>query len=247
MFWVWLVALSFAQGLYNKNLHPAWRLVLVGLAGATLYVGFFQSRDWVSGWLPPMVAAAVGLCLGRPRLGLTVALACGTALMLSSDMVGGLIGSVETENAYSLTTRLAAWQIVGEITKFSPILGLGPANYYHYTPLFPIMGWYVNFNSHNNYVDIVAQTGLLGLACFLWFVSQLARLGLRLRTRVSDGFCQAYVYGALGGLAGTLVAGMLADWILPFVYNIGLSGFRQSVLAWVFLGGMAALGQNARE
>jgi len=60
---------------------------------------------------------------------------------------------------------------------------------------------------------------------------------------VPEGFARAYVYGALGGLAGTLVAGMLADWLIPFVYNVGLAGFRTSVLAWLFLGGLVAMEQ----
>ncbi len=99
----------------------------------------------------------------------------------------------------------------------------------------------MNFNSHNQYVDIVAQTGLLGLLCFLWFAWEVGRLGWRLRGRVPGGFAQAYVYGALGGLVGTLAAGMMADWVLPFVYNIKLDGMRASVLGWLFLGGVVAL------
>ena len=38
-----------------------------------------------------------------------------------------------------------------------------------------------------------------------------------------------------------LVAGMLGDWVIPFVYNVGLKGFRASVLGWIFLGGLVAL------
>ena len=57
------------------------------------------------------------------------------------------------------------------------------------------------------------------------------------------GFAQAYVYGALGGLAGTLAAGALGDWVLPFFYNIGMTGFRASILGWLFLGGLVALEQ----
>jgi hypothetical protein len=88
---------------------------------------------------------------------------------------------------------------------------------------------------------------LLGLVCFIWFAWEAWRLGWRLRARVPDGFAQAYVYGALGGLAGTLAAGMLADWVLPFVYNIGLAGFRASVLGWLFLGGLVALEQMYKD
>ncbi|HEY1408605.1 MAG TPA: hypothetical protein VF434_06670, partial [Promineifilum sp.] len=122
-----------------------------------------------------------------------------------------------------------------------PILGLGFANYYWYTPLFGIRGWNVAFNSHNNYIDIVAQTGLVGLAFVLWFFAEAAVLGFRLRSHVPDGFPKAYVMTAIGGIAGTLVAAMLGDWLLPFVYNIGLKGFQTSVYAWMFLGGLVVL------
>ena len=68
-------------------------------------------------------------------------------------------------------------------------------------------------------------------------------LGLKLRNKATDGFSQAYVIGVLGGLAGTLVAGMLGDWVIPFVYNVGVRGFRTSVIAWIFLGGLVVIEQ----
>jgi O-antigen ligase len=115
------------------------------------------------------------------------------------------------------------------------------ANYYWYTPLIPILGYHVQFNSHNNYVDIIAQTGIIGLACFFWFAFEVWRVGWGIREKVPDGFAKAYVIGALGGLVATLVSGMLGDWILPFVYNVGLQGFRSSLIGWLFLGGLIAL------
>jgi O-antigen ligase len=144
-------------------------------------------------------------------------------------------------DSYSISTRFDAWFIMAEIIKVNPVLGLGFGNYYWYTPLFRIRGWEVQFNSHNNYVDLVAQTGLVGLACFLWFFWESGQLAWRLRNRVPEGFAQAYVYAAMGGLVGTLIAAMLGDWVLPFVYNVGLSGFRTGALAWFFLGGLVVL------
>jgi hypothetical protein len=66
-------------------------------------------------------------------------------------------------------------------------------------------------------------------------------LGINLINVKLDGFSHAYVIGVLGGLGGTLAAGMLGDWIIPFVYNIGFTGFRSSILVWIFLGGLVAL------
>jgi len=244
LFWIWLVALAFSQAAFNDCLSRAWRLALGLLVIATLYIGLFPDRSWASGWLPPLLAVVVILWAGAPRLGLLATLAGGAVAALNIQKV---IGLVMINEQYSAMTRWEAWKILAEILKANPVLGLGPANYYHYTPLFPILGWYVHFSSHNQYVDIIAQTGLLGLACFLWFVWEAGRLGWRLRAWVPEGFAQAYVYGALGGLAGTLVTGLLGDWVLPFVYNIGLIGFRASVLGWLFLGGLVSVEQMVRR
>jgi O-antigen ligase len=240
LFWTWLVALAFSQAIFNRHLNLVWRLFLAGIIVAVFYIRLIQAPGWTSGWLPPMLTIIVTLLVGAPRLGLLAALAGSAAVMSSPDESLTLLMS--GDNEYSKTTRLEAWSILAEILKSSnPILGLGPANYYWYTPLMPIEGYYVKFNSHNNYVDIAAQTGLLGLACFLWFAAAIGWLGWRLRSRVPPGFSRAYVFGALGGLAGTLIAAMLGDWVLPFVYNVGFDGFRASVLGWLFLGGLVSL------
>jgi len=59
--------------------------------------------------------------------------------------------------------------------------------------------------------------------------------------RAPDGFSRAYAVGTLSGVASSLVAGLLADWIVPFLYNIGIAGFRSSLLFWLFVGGLVAL------
>jgi hypothetical protein len=240
LFWIWLVALFLSQAIFNKKLDHRLRVLLVLLVIGAFYVSLFQTRAWASGWLPPAVAVLTILILWKPRLGIVTTLICVGFFLLNYQ---NFIASVLSLEEYSYITRLAAGEIVIDLIKVNPILGLGPANYYFYTPLYPLMGYFVKFNSHNQYLDIIAQTGLLGFACFSWFILAIGKLGLSLRKTATEGFARAYVIGALGGLAGTLAAGMLADWIIPFVYNIGFTGFRASVLGWIFLGGMVALGQ----
>jgi hypothetical protein len=245
LFWTWLAAMAFSQGLCNKKLLLPWRLALIALAIATLSVGWFQVRDWMSGWLPPLIAIMLVIWLRSWRLGLSI-----TLLAIISKLIldPGLITDLLASDQYSMDTRFAAWKIViGDIALVNPLLGLGPSNYYNYTAQFPIYGWYVRFNSHNQYVDIIAQTGLLGLISFTWFSFEIGLVGLRLRNKVSEGFAHAYVIGALAGLGGSLAAGMMGDWILPFVYNVGVHGMRASLLGWFFLGGLVALEQITKK
>jgi len=239
MFWTWLVALAFSQAMFNNRLKFRWRIVLGVVVLVTFYVAYVQAYDWKSGWVPPLVAIAaiIGFRYWKPAFVL-VPLIIFPALYL--------INSLISSDQYSWGTRLDAWAIIVNIVKANPLLGLGFANYYWITPLFPIRGYEINFNSHNQYLDILAQTGLIGLACFIWFFWEVGRLGWRLRESVPAGFPRAYVYGALGGVAGTIVASTLVDWVLPFIYNIGLTGFRASILVWLFLGGLVSLEQMYR-
>lgn len=241
LFWLWLMGMSLSQALFNRRLKVQWRLLLAGITLTTIYVAMFQARAWTSGWLPGLVTLIVVLWIGAPKGAFFVTLAAaGVMAAQFQDLLATFINV--GDNEYSMLTRVEAWRIVIEIVKVNPILGIGPANYRAYTTLFPILGWFVEFNSHNNYVDIIAQTGLLGLACILWFAWEIGRLGWRLRSQVpKGGFLYAYVIGALAGLVGMLVAGMLGDWVLPFYYNVGINGLRSSALGWLFLGSLVAI------
>lgn len=241
LFWLWLTALTGGLALFDRTLPVGVRVALFGLALGVPGVGWFLGRSWASGWFPPLVVLGALVWLRSWRLGLLVS---GLAAVYLAFLRPDLPSDVAAMDQYSIDTRQVAWDILlRQVLPLNPVLGLGPSNYYHYTPLYPILGWYVRFNSHNQYVDILAQTGVLGMGVFLWLMAALARLGWRLRTRVGGGFARGYVHACLAGLAGTLVAGMLADWFIPFVYNIGLAGFRTSILGWLFLGGLVALEQ----
>ena len=247
LFWLWLAALAAGQALYNHELKPLVRLGLAALAVLTLANRLLPlNRSWASGWLPCLIGMVVVVGLRWPRL---AAIGTVAAIVVGAIYLPAIRDSLVVGNEYSLLTRNAASSIILEIVRASPLFGVGPANYYFYTPLYAILGWYVRFNSHNQYIDIIAQTGLLGLGFILWFALIMARSGVRLLRQQSRGFEGGFAAACLGGLAGTLAAGLLGDWFLPFVYNIGIAGFRSSFLVWLFLGGLAAVEhlKNAAE
>ena len=237
-FWLWMTVLVAGLLLFHDRLVLKQRLLLGLFLAAILYIELFVIGQRVSNWVPPLLAIAVLIWLRSWRWGLFLGLLAGVTFAFNFESLRSVVWPTEE---YSAVTRLATWPIMFELVKTSPLLGLGPANYYHYTPLYSIMGYHVKFNSHNNYWDMAAQVGLLGLGLFLWLSAELGMLGLRLRRLQLSGFARAYVNAALAGLAGTLALGMLADWFFPFVYNIGFEGFKGAVYPWLFLGGLLAL------
>jgi hypothetical protein len=220
--------------------------LLVVSSAAVLYA-LFDLRESTSTWVGVGAVAGVLLWLRWPRLRWPVVL-----LLAALASTGWLTSAVwefaggQPEWLTSGGSRLALIRRVVGVAMRNPVTGLGPASYRPYANLKPLAYrealWMTpNVSSHNNYVDLFAHTGLLGLGLFFWFVVELARLGLRLRRRFDHGFLAGYVNGMLGAGAASLVIMLLADWILPFVYNIGFPGFQASVLVWLFMGGLVAI------
>lgn len=251
IFWIWLIALAAGEILFNPTLTLVRRVALIGLIGTTFYLRIMVGGEWASGWMPAVISL-LGVVWGRyRRLGWF-----GIGLVVAAFIAnfGGLLTAVSADssgNLFPWEARNDAWRIVLTATSANPLFGLGPSNYYHYVRLFPLRGWqqqwYVNFSSHNNFVDIIGQFGYIGLVLFVLLVAALAREIWLLRDRVTDGFLQGYLYGALGALLGCMFAGMLGDWFLPFVYNIGMAGVRSSVIMWIFLGGVLAIRRHVER
>jgi hypothetical protein len=236
MSWTWLVALAAGQLLYNEKLTPRVKWLLAGLLLATFYVAFFKGYEWKSGWFPPLIAVVALIGLRYRKL---IIFGLPFVLFATLYIIMDLIASED----YSWGTRVDAWLIILEISRVSPLLGMGFANYYWYTPLFPIRGWRVSFNSHSQFVDLIAQTGYIGLLAFIWLFFEFGRLAWNLTKQLPPGFPRAYAYGVFAGICASIVAAFLGDWVLPFVYNVGLAGFRASILPWIFIGGAISLEQ----
>lgn len=236
MFWMWMVTLPLSQAIYNNHLSFRQKTVLYGIVAVTFYVALIQQNDWKSGWVPAGLVAAV--LVGwkfRKVLPFTIPFVLMVVAYLAQDLI--------STDEYSWGTRVDAWIVVLDIARVSPIIGLGFSNYYWYAKIFSIRGYSIKFNSHSQFVDIIAQTGILGLACFMWILYEIGRLAYRLMNQLPDGFAKAYAYGVFASVFGSLMAAFLVDWLLPFAYNIGLDGVRASILPWIFFGGLISIEQ----
>ncbi|HET6443785.1 MAG TPA: O-antigen ligase family protein [candidate division Zixibacteria bacterium] len=242
-FYVWFTALAASQAIFNRQLKTQWRYGLIIAAILVPLLGFFFSASWTSSWLPPVFVLLFLIWLrSRFSAGFLVGL-------IVIFVISGLVFRFfdwEFERELSVGGRLILWEAVWNLAKTQPILGLGLTTYHQYHTFIPLLtehgAWYTpNVNSHNLYLDIFAQMGIVGLAVFVWLAAEIGAQTWRLRQRFSNDFNSAYVAGAFAGLVGTLIASGIAEWMLPFVYNVGLKGFRFSVFIWIFLGGLVIL------
>ena len=95
------------------------------------------------------------------------------------------------------------------------------------------------------HADTDAECWVLEARAFDTLAVDFPRLKIVLLENLSENL--AWRLHQANQLIGTLASGMLGDWFLPFVYNVGLAGMRSSILFWVFLGGLLALQQSSNE
>lgn len=234
---LWVVALTFGQGLFNTDM-PRWgRLFLMALGASWFIWGAEGSTTWFSGWMPAF-AALLFLSLMRSRyLFLVIVVIALLSAALRPDYVEHVWNDAVTMDS----NRFEIWQIIVfdlTLTKTNIFFGAGPAGYLpFYEAYYPGNAWV----SHNNYIDIIAELGIVGISIFLWLLFGIFRTGWEQRRHMPSGFLRGFNYGVLAGFVGTLLAMGLGDWFIPFVYNIGIPGFDFAVYGWLLTGSMLAL------
>ena len=254
LFSLWIVALALGQALFNRDI-PAWaRAGLLALAMAWLFRRFMFENGWLSGWVP-MSFAVLGLFFLRSRKHALLALAAAAIIGLLSfqDIYAREVAGEDAPGSFLLGTRPGAseghqlrvpiWLQSLEVTNDYLLLGTGPAGYAaYYLTYFPGFA----YSSHSNYLDVFAETGLVGSFFFVWFLFAVFRVALRARSQSPTGFAAGFANGVLAGFVGLVVGMAFGDWFIPFVYNANIAGFRYTIHSWIFIGALAAMQRMTR-
>ena len=239
LFSMWAAVLTYGLALFHKDLKPWQRGLLLMIVAVLVFRYFIVGRSWVSGWLPMGAALMILTWLRSRKLFVALSFAGLIYLALNFNYYYQNIVVAEEEGG-SGTGRVELWLTNLNHVANHPLFGMGPAGYAIYNMTYHRED---ARSTHNNYFDILAQTGVIGMTVFLALMLRLAQVGWQsLRRRKGRGdFEEVFAAATLSGLAGVLIGMMLGDWVLPFAYNETIAGFDNAVLTWVLLGGMVAL------
>ncbi|MBX5491095.1 MAG: O-antigen ligase family protein [Chloroflexi bacterium] len=191
-------------------------------------------------WLGQAVACAALLALASPRsrrhlLVLAVALLLlallGTLGVLPpaiADRLGIIaeyfgpfdVRTVEvTGENWSVVERMAHWQAAWYMFLDRPWLGVGPGNYATAYEQYFLPNWADPLgHAHNYYLNLAAETGLVGLATFLLVLGLAYRAAVR-GLGSSDPFWRTVALGTLGTLLALTVHSSFDS---LFVHGVGV-------------------------
>lgn len=156
---------------------------------------------WNSGLLPGSIVARVNSA---------------TAEIFTPSEVRGV--DITPAN-YAIVERLAHWQAALNMAQFNPLMGVGFGNYETAYARYRLMNWNEALgHAHNYYLNVFAETGMIGLLGYL--ILWLAVLWISWRSRRHPDVVARFVIVGLVGTWTYLAAHSLTDKL--YVNNIFL-------------------------
>lgn len=232
LFDLWVTGLAVGFVFFIKKLHWSIKVILLGLAAGWIYWSFIINITWVAGWLPSLVALGI-LTLRRSwKLVIIFGIFIIGLLATNYDYYFGKVFKDEKEE--SGYTRVEAWKMNWTITRDHLLFGTGPAGYaVYYMTYFPSDA----MATHNNYIDILAQTGIVGSFFCLWFFGGLIWIGFQLCSRLKGrgDLVEALANVSFAGTIACIIIMAFGDWMFPFAYTQTIEGFNYAVYNWLFI------------
>ena len=240
LFAMWIVAITSALAFFDQKLAGWKRVLLILLAFSWLYWGYGLNIGWLAGWVPLIAVLLMVGFFRSPKLAIVLIV---LMVLVAAINFEYLSNAINWKTECSGTTRLAAWGMNWKITKDHLLFGTGPAGYaVYYMTYFPNQA----MATHNNFLDMFAQTGIIGFSLMMWFFVSLVWMGWRLllRLRGRRDFFEAMAAACLAGTLGGLMMMFFGDWLFPFAYTQTIAGFDYSVYNFLFMGVIFEPGSN---
>lgn len=231
---------------YRRARYRWLGLAVLGVWGFALALSFSRGA-----WLSLAALAGFYAVMERRQLDLKAAIALILLVILGAGLVASMqlswLFAARMEHLTDLSfltnyDRIDRWMAALAIFQKHPLLGVGwgryADEYFRYIYYTDAYSTGIRMGAHNLYLEMLAESGLAGIAAFALLVGTFFRQARRLRKRVLDPFTRA-------ALAGTMGA-MLTYLVHAFVNNLGPSD-KIGVSFWLLIGLVPILGRLAEK
>jgi putative inorganic carbon (HCO3(-)) transporter len=227
--WVWLLFLIFASATTGMALVMSWsRGAWLGFAaGMVALVFFLPKKRWKGVLLVVIGLMATTLMV---QLNLVPAAISGRIITISEDLqVGDVRGELVTIENFAVIERLAHWQAGIEMARDNLLLGVGFGNYEVAYEQYGLLNWVHPLgHAHNYYINILAETGILGTIAYLLLWAIIFAQAIRLLPKLD--------WSERG-----VVLGLLTAWTALAVHHLFDKLYVNNL--YLFMGVMLALQQ----
>jgi O-antigen ligase len=212
-------------------------LGLICFATSTAALFLTQSRGGLLAWGGSIFVSVWCLIQKRTvRVGMLAAIAA--MIALTAPMLTKYFERLQSVDELTELSRLAIWACAGTMFLTHPILGVGFGTYRISSLTFvpePIGG---QLHAHNLYLQLLAETGIVGFLVFFFVVGSVALRAAKL-VKDPDPLLRIVGIGVCGAITATLIHGMV-----DFLFNVSP---QFGALFWVVLALSVAAFQNSQQ
>ncbi len=130
--------------------------------------------------------------------------------------IKGRISITQFTKSSSLKRRIAIWKFTSMMIKDHPLLGSGIGTYKYNTLRYQAKFFEQGDNRsiypyghadkvHNEYLQLWAEIGIIGLGIFIWLIISYFNYGIKLIKRVKDRYNQGIIIGLMGSVIAVLI------------------------------------------
>lgn len=152
--------------------------------------------------------------------------------------IKGRISITQVSQDSSLKRRVATWKFTSMMIKDHPLLGSGIGTYKYNTLRYQAKFFDQGQNrtlypygfadkAHNEYLQLCAEVGIIGLGIFIWLMVSYFNYGLKKLKSIKDEYRQGIIIGLMGAVVAVLV-----DGIFGFPFHLPAT----IILFWLVLG-----------
>jgi O-antigen ligase len=237
LFTMWVVIICMAYVLFDRTQKIVPKIAMLVVAAVWVNYRFLWNISWMTGWLPPITALIALIWMRSKKLFVVFLVLIVILALVNISFLQQALANEQTESGL---TRLDAWKTNLSLTKDHFLFGTGPGGYAaYYMSYFPDQA----MATHNNYLDILAQTGIFGFIFFVSFFAIVLLEGYKLckQLKGKGDFLEAMANAAFAGSVGCVLAMGLGDWMVPFPYTQGIGAFDYILYSWLFMGTIFAI------
>jgi O-antigen ligase len=166
--WLWLTFFGFCGLLTALGLVMSWsRGAWIGFAAGMAILLVFVPRRRSAGLL--VLGASIAVLSIALYLNLIPSALSSRLVSFSDDLqVGDVRGVFITTENYAVIERLAHWQAGADMARAELLAGVGFGNYEPAYEEYALLNWpHALGHAHNYYLNILAETGLIGALAYL--------------------------------------------------------------------------------
>jgi len=158
--------------------------------------------------------------------------------------INSRISVTQLTQSSSIKRRIAIWKFTVLMIKDHPLLGSGIGTYKYNTLRYQAEFFAQGENrslyphgfadkAHNEYLQLWAELGIIGLGIFIWLIISYFSCGLKILRKIRDEYRQGIIIGLMGAMMAVLVDG---------IFGFPLHLPATIVLFWLALGLTVAVG-----